>query len=344
MIKLIGLILAFAGGGIQGAFFFPMKYMRNWRWENGWFLFSVVACFILPVLLALVTTPGLFEIYEIIGLKIIGLVFFFGLCWGVGALLFGLGADYLGMALGIAIITGINVCLGALLPALFLPSGQFSTISGIMLGTGLLFMVSGVVVISIAGWRRDKEQKVLADDKSSKTHRSFKLGLIICIAAGIFVPAANFAVFFGQPITELVQTSGSVAAYNIGHAQMLPFYLGGGIVNILYCFKLFRRHGSFALYRGSGFRRNALLATIMSLLFVFGMVIYVIAVALFIPDLGPVIGWPVFLAATILISNLLGVVSGELKKVHKRTYTWLYFGVFLLLISVFLTSMSSLYS
>ncbi|MEN8230315.1 MAG: L-rhamnose/proton symporter RhaT [Bacteroidota bacterium] len=344
MMKLIGILLAFAGGGLQGAFFFPMKYMRNWRWENGWFLFSVIACFILPTMLAFGTTPGIFELYGTIGYQTIGLVFFFGMCWGVGAVLFGLGADFLGMALGIAIITGINVCLGALLPVLFLPSGQFSTTSALLLGSGLFLMVAGVVVISIAGSRREKEQSVLSDDKSTGKKRSFKLGLIICIVSGVFVPAANFAVFFGQPIAEQLQASGNVADYNIGHAQMLPFFIGGGIVNILYCISLFRKHGSFALYRAGGFTRNTSLAIIMSVLYTFGMLIYVVAVALFIPDIGAAIGWPVFLAATILVSNFLGLVSGEWKKVHAKTLVWLFSGVFLLLIAVTLSSISSLYS
>lgn len=348
--KLIGILLAFVGGGLQGAFFFPMKFMKRWKWENGWFLFILFACFVLPLTLALSTTPDLWGLYESIGISTITLVLIFGMLWGVGAVLFGLGADYLGMALGIAIITGINVVLGALLPVLFLPSGQLSTTSFLLLGGALLLMIAGVVIVSMAGGRREKEQQVTetgsAEEAASGTpgkRVSFRLGLIISIAAGIFVPAANFAVFFGQPIAEQAQLAG-VAPYHLGHAQMLPFFLGGGLVNLLYCIHLFRKNGSFALFRGERQLRNTGLGIIMAVLYTFGMLIYVVANAVYIPDIGAVIGWPVFLAATILVSNLLGILSGEWRGVRSRTFAWLYSGILLLMAAVVLSSLSSLYS
>ena len=129
----IGLLLALVGGGIQGAFFFPMKYMKNWRWENGWFLFSLFGCLVFPAVLAFLATPDLAAVYRAAGLKTAGLVFFFGLCWGVGAVLYGLGVNYLGMAMGVTIITGINVCLGTMLPALCLSPGTLTLPAGLTL-------------------------------------------------------------------------------------------------------------------------------------------------------------------------------------------------------------------
>jgi hypothetical protein len=38
----IGLLPALLGGGIQGAFFSPMKHLKNWRWENGRLLLGIV--------------------------------------------------------------------------------------------------------------------------------------------------------------------------------------------------------------------------------------------------------------------------------------------------------------
>ena len=55
---IIGLLLAFVGGGIQGAFVFPMKFMKNSRWENGWFWFSLICCLIIPLVMAFATTKN----------------------------------------------------------------------------------------------------------------------------------------------------------------------------------------------------------------------------------------------------------------------------------------------
>jgi hypothetical protein len=51
----------------------------------------------------------------------------------------------------------------------------------------------------------------------------------------------------------------------------------------------------------------------------------------------------VFMGATILISNLLGVFSGEWKAVSRRAYAWLYGGVALLILAVVLASLSNLF-
>ena len=58
---------------------------------------------------------------------------------------------------------------------------------------------------------------------------------------------------------------------------------------------------------------------------------------------GAVVGWPVFMGATILVANLLGVISGEWKGASSRAYGWLYGGVALLILAVTLASLSNLF-
>jgi L-rhamnose-H+ transport protein len=342
---LVGLLLALVGGGIQGAFFFPMKYMKKWRWENGWFIFSLVGCLILPVLLAFSTTPHLLSVYEAAGWKSVGQVFCCGLCWGVGAVLFGLGADFLGMTLGITIITGINVCFGALLPIVFLESGSVTLSAGLVLGAALALTVAGVIVISLAGRRREKEfaGAVAAAAATPAAKVPFRIGLIVCIVAGLLCPAFNFAVAFGKPISQEVSKLAAVAVYNRGNALTLLFFLGGWVVNTAYCVYLFRKNGSAANFLKFSPIMNTLRGVMMSVLFVAGAVIYTIAATTYIPTIGPVVGWPVFLSATIIVSNLLGVASGEWKGVSRGTFGWLYGGVALLIASVVLASLSNLF-
>lgn len=339
----IGLILAFIGGAIQGAFVFPMKFLRQWRWENGWFVFTLVCCLLFPAALAFGTTPGLLDIYHAVGLKTVGLVFLFGLGWGVGVVLFGLGAEYLGMALGIAIITGINVCLGAVFPILFLRSGQFSPKAALTLGAGLLVMMVGVAVISVAGKLRERDCAGRKVTETTRPKVSFKVGLLVCIVAGFFCPSTNFAVFFGQPITEAVKGLGTVAPYHLGHAQMLPFFLGGWLVNTGYCVYLLRKNGSFAAFFSFEPLKNGLKAAAMAVLFMVGMVLYLVATSVYIPAIGAIVGWPVFMAATMMCSNALGIFSGEYRGCRPRTFLWLYGGLALLVAAVAIASLSNLY-
>jgi L-rhamnose-H+ transport protein len=46
-----GMAIVFVSGAINGSFPMPMKYSRQWRWENNWLVFSVLAWLIFPSLL-----------------------------------------------------------------------------------------------------------------------------------------------------------------------------------------------------------------------------------------------------------------------------------------------------
>jgi len=106
---------------------------------------------------------------------------------------------------------------------------------------------------------------------------------------------------------------------------MLPFFIGGWLVNTAYCFHLLRKNKSFGNFSAPGSFSNVMKAVAMSLLFVVGMVLYIVATSLYlIGGSGAVVGWPVFMAATIMIANLLGVISGEWKGASRRTFAWLY--------------------
>jgi L-rhamnose-H+ transport protein len=340
---LIGLVLAFLGGAIQGTFFFPMKFMRQWRWENGWLVWTMVCCLILPLGLAWLTTPDLWAIYSGVGLKTVGLVFLFGLGWGAGAVLYGLGAEFLGMALGIAIITAINACLGTLLPILFLREEQLTRAGMLVLAAGLAVLVLGVVLVSIAGSIRAARQKSDASP-TERPKTPFLVGLVVCILAGVLCPSANFAFFFGKPITDAVNQLGTVAVYNSGYALLLPWFLGGWVVNTVYCLYLMARNDSLGRYREPGSPGNMVKGVVMSVLFLAGMVLYGSLALNIIPGrIGPVVGWPVFLAATIITANLLGVLSGEWRGSGGRALAWLYGGIALLIVASALTGVSNIY-
>jgi L-rhamnose-H+ transport protein len=340
---IIGLSLAFLGGGIQGAFVFPLKYMRNWNWENGWFIFTLLCCFAFPLILAFSTISGLMDVYRSVDTVVVTLVFITGLAWGVGVVLFGLGAKMLGMSLGIAIITGLNAVFGTLFPILFLPSGTLSAKSGILLGASLIVLILGVVLVSVAGKRRETEQATTSISDSGEKKVSFKTGLIVCLVAAIFCPATNFAVFFGQPISNFVIENNLSAPQNVGYAQLLPYFMGGFIVNALYCIYLFRKNNSFKKFFVQGSNQNYARGLSMAILFMVGMVMYTFATTNYLKEIGPIVGWPLFMAATIIISNILGVVSKEWHEVSRKTYLQLYSGIGILILAIVLASISNIY-
>ena len=335
---LIGMLLSVLGGGIQGAFVYPQKLTKGWHWENSWMIFTLTCCLLFPLALAFATTADLLDLYRSVEPRTLWLVFLSGMAWGVGVILFGLGADFLGMALGIAIITALNAAFGTLLPLILLPTRSLGGMSVSLLAVGLSVLVAGVVQIARAGKIRDGEQH----GKNSARKVPFRVGVAVCLIAAVFCPATNFAVFFGQPIAEAAAAAG-VSVCNVGFAQLLPYFLGGFIVNTAYCVYLFIRNGSLHCYAAPSCGRNILLSIGMSVLFITGMVLYTIATTIYIPQVGTVLGWPLFMAATILAGIVLGLMSGEWKGVSRPAFRALYGGIFLLISAIVVVGFSNLF-
>jgi L-rhamnose-H+ transport protein len=341
---ILGLFLAVLGGGLQGAFVLPLKYMKKWEWENGWLIFTLINCVVFPVVAAWLFIPDFLEVYsnENVTTGIMQAVFWFGAGWGIGNILFGLGAKFLGMALGIALITGINCVLGTLFPILFLKPGQFNMTAGLLLGAGLLVLIFGVIIVSNAGAMRDKEMRGGAAPQANSTNVPFALGLVTCVAAGIFCPMMNFSVHFGKPITSVVEKMGTVAEYNTAYAQLVPALLGGSLAQIVYCIYLFKKNKSFNKFFQSGTGINWVHSALMAFFWFFGMAIYALAASgRFLGDAGAVVGWPLFLSATIIVSNTLGILTKEWQGVSRRIFIRMYVGIVFLIFAIVLASVSN---
>src|SRR5712692_10532535 len=104
----------------------------------------------------------------------------FGLLWGAGATLFGLGISRVGMALGFALILGITASFGSLFPLAILHPEQLSDRRGLGLILGTVVMTVGLVFLARAGRIRER------DLTQTSSGSGFTLGLVICAFSGIF--------------------------------------------------------------------------------------------------------------------------------------------------------------
>ena len=58
-----GILLALVAGNSERTFAAPTKYTGRWKWENIWAIWAVVAFFVVPWFLAILTIPHLFAVY-----------------------------------------------------------------------------------------------------------------------------------------------------------------------------------------------------------------------------------------------------------------------------------------
>lgn len=329
-----GVLLAAVSGLVQGAILVPLKFARTWRWENTWIVFSAAGYFFLPWVFAALTVPSLISVYTDAEYRSILTTSLFGVGWGVSAVLFGLGCNALGMALGFATILGLGTTAGSLLPLVLQHRSKLWEPEGIKIIAGVTVMLFGVIICSYAGKLRDDARRVRDGVTEAGNRQSFLVGLLLCIVSGILNPLINFALAFGSDLTRVASAKGATpeSALNvlwtlIGTAAFIP--------NAIYCMYLLRKNRTAGLlWRAEKTLLNYFMALVMGLLWMGGIAIYGRSTH-YLGDLGPSLGWPIFMASLIVTSNLFGILMGEWQ-VGGRAISTMYVGLVVMVGSVFI--------
>src|ERR1700685_2518194 len=94
---LVGMLLLILAGAMNGSFTLPMKFTKNWNWENTWLAWTVFALILFPPILALMTIPHLGDVYAAAGSGPIIQVALFGAGWGIAQVLFRLAVGLIGI-------------------------------------------------------------------------------------------------------------------------------------------------------------------------------------------------------------------------------------------------------
>jgi L-rhamnose-H+ transport protein len=323
-----GALLVLIGGFMNGSFSLPMKLTTNWPWAASWLIYSLVGLLIIPVCLAVFSVPHLLATYQASSTRAVVLTVLFGLGWGIGSTLFGLGLSRLGIALGFAIIVGLTAALGALIPLLVLTPQYLGTVRGTWILTGLAIVLVGIALCGRAGG--------LKNAGPAAATSNYRTGLLICVASGILSSMLNLALAFGAPIADTAIRTGASAA----GAQNAVWALAvgaGSLVNIGYTLFLIFRDESWHAYAAAGSARNWLAAAAMGVLWMFGIVVYG-AGAASLGDLGAIIGWPLFMATVIITSNVWGFVTGEWRQARPAAVAYNLAGVIVLIVAVLVIS------
>lgn len=320
------------GGLLNGSFVAPMKRMQAWRWENSWFVYSVSGLLVIPWLAALATVPHLGDVFGSSSGSALLQVVLFGLGWGVGSVLFGLGVNRLGLAVGYGIILGLIAPIGTFLPLLVLHRERLWTRQGETLIAGTIVVIVGIVLLAVAGKRREHESSTLAPMVQS----GFLPGLIICILAGIFSPMLNFSFVFGQELQNRALAAG--AATNMATNAIWSLTLTAGfLVNAGYSVWLLGKNRTWSLFATAGGFGHWLLGALMGLICFGSFLVYGMGATALGP-LGGIVGWPLFMSMSLITSNTLGAITGEWRGTSRTSYSYSMVGIALLIVAIVIIS------
>lgn len=325
-----GVLLALLAGILNGSFAAPTKYATRWKWENLWAIWAAVAFFVVPWSLALLTLPHLFAVYESVNARTLLTVIAFGAGYGIAALCFGLGVEAIGIALNFAIALGLSTVVGSLVPLVSLHPEQIFTRKGLVIETGVFIVLLGIVVCAIAGRAKEQQLVETASQTNQRDRTRFKVGLAYAIIAGLGSPLVNFGLAFGGPLlsSAAVQGAGPASQANVIWPPLLTATL---VPYLAYCAYLWRKNQSLRLFVLPGTRLYWFLGALMGILWMSSIAIYGTASAA-MAEMGPVLGWPLFMSAIIIVSNVWGFATGEWRGVRRQTIVTVSAGMLLLIL------------
>ena len=261
------------------------------------------------LLFAVISIPGLFDVYRSATLNSLFVPIVFGLIWGIGAISFGLGITSVGFALGYPIMLGTVLSMGTFIPMAVLHPAEILTVKGILVLFGLAVTIFGIGTSGYAGLRKEREQGKAAGEITKNARFSVKTGILICLVSGTCSSAINIGFALS---TSLVDTALSYGAPQLwaGNVSWVILFISGGILNILYCGYLMGVNKTAGCYKAEGSMKNLMFLLLMSVMWIGSFILYGVG-ATMMGNWGTVIGWSVYMVLSIAVANLWGIVQGE---------------------------------
>jgi L-rhamnose-proton symport protein (RhaT) len=201
MTTLVGALVVAAAGLLMGSGAWPFKLMKVYKFEHWWFVGMFVGLIVMPWAITLLGCPEPLKALQSVPLKAILLGNLFALGWGIANVLCGICYVRIGVALTGAILAGLGVSVGSIVPLVFKGSGLFQDAAdlgspaGITVLVAVAVMLVGVVIASLAGFGRDR---ALAKTDDAGRKGDFLGGLVMTVIAGILSSFMAFAFVYSQ--------------------------------------------------------------------------------------------------------------------------------------------------
>lgn len=329
-LSILALLLIFAAGIFQGTFGLGMKRFTP-VWEAYWILFSVIGMIIIPILWGSIVIPDIWSAIFEVSLKKILLAITLGLFWGITALMFGLSIKYLGVSLSFGIAMGISAAFGSLVP-LFQISEFWNKEATPYIFIGNIILLAGVFIITRAGQSREKIQSDADKQKAQLLGgKYFTRGLLLAIISGVGSGILNIGFTNSAPVVTAAIDQGA-RPQDASLAAWVLVLGGGFLASLFYCIYLFIKNKSAKVFKNKQDTLRVVKWSVFTAILWFAALgVYGQGAAL-IGEMGPVIGWTMFMALSLVVSNLWGIYGGEWKGA-KKPFKSLIIGDFVLLLS-----------
>ena len=222
---------------------------------------------------------------------------------------------------------GLASSVGSIIPLLQMENATSNPAFPVVIA-GVAVMLVGVAITAVAGINRDKVKN--GDKKSDNIVK----GLIIAATCGVLSALLNVGFANAAPVAKVAEASG-VITRNSSLAAWVVVLVGAFIMNAGYSVYLLIKNKSWNSFRTAGSGKAYRWSLIAGLCWFGALGVYGQGAAL-MGEIGPVIGWPMLLGLSLIISNVWAYVAGEWKGAAKPFRLLLLGLVILIMASVIL--------
>jgi len=316
MLIVTGLLCVVMGGLVSGSGAWPMKLMRHYRFEHWWFVSMLTGLLVVPWSVAWLFCPDFARVLGEIPVRALVVSNLWAAGWGVANILCGLCYVRIGVGLTTAVLTGLGVCMGVVLPMVIKGSGAFEqspdmvSMAGLTVLGGAVVALLAVVVAARAGMQRECE-----GGEVGRRRGSIFRALLAAITAGVLSAGMNLAFVYGQgPVIALTKAHGAGEISSIFAFWAVGLFSGAWL-SVGYAAFLMTRQRSWAVLLKHP--NEFLLALIIGLNMALSIVLLGRGM-LWLGALGASVGSGMSLIAWMLGGQLLGFLSGEWHGVNGR--------------------------
>lgn len=292
----------------QGSFGVGMKYMAPLKWEAWWLVHVTVAMVLFPLTWAIIAVPGLFDIIGNAPVNAVALAMLFGFLWGVGGILFGVSVPYIGISLTYGLVMGLASSVGSIIPLLQMENASSNPAFPVVIA-GVCVMLIGVAITAVAGIKRDKVKN------ENKQSDNIVKGLMIAATCGVLSALLNVGFANAAPVAKVAEASG-VITRNSSLAAWVVVLVGAYLMNAGYAVVLLIKNKSWSSFAVANSGKAYRWSIIAGLCWFGALGVYGQGAAL-LGEIGPVIGWPILLGLSLIISNVWAYLAGEWKGAKK---------------------------
>lgn len=340
-----GLILVILAGLGTGTVAWPMKKIKDLHFEQYLFVFMFTAIIAYPWLVVLINVPDISKVVDTVGLRSLAVSNVISICWGIANVLYLVCVVRIGAALTGAVLSAAGMSVGVIMPMIFKGSGLFRNApelfspAGLVILTGLIVIIIGIVLVSMAGAGRDRIlTRASQVAGTSQKKGSFIQGFILVIVAGILSSGLSLSFVYSQgPVIEAVKQQGT-GDITANFAVWAFCTLGGGLVNVGYALYLMAKNNSWSLLFSR--KEEVGYGSLIGLQFICSIIFLGVGMLLLGP-LGASVGFAIQQSMQVIGNQLVGFLGGEWKGIYGKPRNTMYLAIVIILAAVVILAYSN---